>query len=365
MQKSYIIYCIVIFVAALLAGIAQLVAKKDQLTEKIKLNKLLWYSSMFLLVFVMAFRTIGVASDDDSYVTIFNNVIELGPFQYFLQSRIEFGYLFVNYIVSLITDNYFVLSFIVTLVPMFLFYKALEYEANHLNLFIGVFIFGTTMYLYFFGITRLFIAVSIVVFAYRYIFEKKLLKYIISILIAGMFHYSAFFMLFFVYFITERKGKERSLKRVLPIMLILMPLLIIFVNNYVFPNMGYRYTKYMNIGQFSLSIDKFDKLPFLVLAVIFQNKISKFNKNIRIYTIIYAITIVISMYTSVMDLGRIQWYMTFPICIILSDIAKALYYQRKEIAYLYNLLVIVYGLIYAYRITMNTTIMEYQNIFFI
>ena len=102
MQKSYIIYCIVIFVAALLAGISQLVAKKDKITGTIKLNKLLWYSSMFLLVFVMAFRTIGVASDDDSYVTIFNNVIKLGPIQYFLKSRIEFGYLFINYIVSLI-----------------------------------------------------------------------------------------------------------------------------------------------------------------------------------------------------------------------------------------------------------------------
>ena len=364
MQESYIVYCITIFISSILAGISQLLAKRDLKTNKIRINKFCWYLSMIILVFVMAFRAIGVASDDESYITIFNNVIKLGPIQYFINSKIEFGYLLINYIVSLFTENYFVLSFVVTLIPMLFFYKALEYEAERTNLFISVFLFGTTMYLYFFGITRLFIATSIVVFGYRYIFKKQTMKYAICVLIASMFHYSAFFMIFFVYFTTEKDTKKRSLKKVLMLMIFLMPILIWFVNNYIFPNMGYRYTKYMNLGEFVLTIDKFDKLPFLILAIIFQKKISKFNKDIRIYNIIYAITIIISIYASIMDLGRIQWYMTFPICIILPSIGRVLWQQRKELGYLYIPIEMLYGLIYAYRITLNMTVNEYQNIFF-
>lgn len=363
MQSSFWICFSAVILASIFAGISQKLATRNK-DGKIKLNKLFWFLSLGVLVFMMAFRAIGVAADDQAYVTIFDNVKALGPIKYFLTSSIEPGFLLLNYIVSVFTDNYFVLSFVVTVIAMWFFYKALEYEADNINLFLGVFLFGSTMYLYFFGITRLFIAAAIIAYGYRYIFTKKTGKYILCVLIASMFHYSAFFMIFFIYFTTEKESKPRSFKNVVLLMFILMPFVIYFLTNVVFPNMGYRYSQYTIKSEIQFDLSKLDKVPFLALALIFQGNIMKFNKNIRIYNILYALTVVISIYASFIDLGRIQWYMTLPICIILPSIARALKHQKKELCYLFTPLILLYGFIYASRIVSGTIITEYKNIFF-
>ena len=275
------------------------------------------------------------------------------------------GYLILNYIVSFFTKEYYVLSFIATLIPMWLFYKAFEYEADHVNLFLAIFLFGTTMYLYFFGITRLFIATGIAAYAYRYIFERNTKKYVLLILIAGMFHYSALFMMFFVYLTTETENKPRSLKSIIVIMFFFMPILIYILSNYFFPNMSNRYADYVTTNEnIQFSILQLDKLPILLLALMFQGNIMKFNKNIRIYNILYSLTIIISIYSSFINIARIQWYVTFSLCIILPSLVRELKQPYKELSYFSLPFVIAYGIIYGNKLIAGTMIREYSNIFF-
>lgn len=65
------------------------------------------------------------------------------------------------------------------------------------NYFIGVLTYICIFYLYSFSIMRQAIAMSILLYGYKYLSHNELCKYILIVIISGLFHYSAFIALFF------------------------------------------------------------------------------------------------------------------------------------------------------------------------
>ncbi len=349
MQDTIITYSITVLLASTFAGLAQKFAKDKQ--GKYKLNKIFWILSMAVLVITMGFRTIGVGVDDLTYRRIFQTVQDIGPIQHFFNTTMEPGYLVLNYIVGLFTDDFQIMLILISIIGIFFFFKALEYERKNINLFLAVFLFSTILYFYYIGIIRLFLAASITAYALRFVMEKKTAKFIICILIAGTFHYSAIFMMFLVYFSTEKEEKPRSMRSIILLVTLAMPILIYVVSQVIFPNMGDRYSNKTNLGQLSLSIGQFDKLPIILLAFYLYKDMVKQNKNIKIYIVIYTLAIAIGIYSTVLNIGRIEWYMNFAICIIFPQIARAVRFSKfKYFTILLIPLILVYGAVYAYRI---------------
>lgn len=366
MQSGMVVYYAGTILAAIFAGIAQKLGKNTN--KKVKLNYLFWILSMAVFVFLYGFRQIGIGVDDPTYERIFNNVAANGVIKQFLETRMEPGYLLLNYIVSFFTNNFQVMIFITTLIPVFLYYKALEYESDKISMFWAVFLLGTILFIYFCGITRLFIATSIIAYGLRFVMEKKPIKYTIIVFIATSFHYSAIFMIFLLYFATERKGKKKSNIKIFLLIAIVMPVMIFIVSNYIFPNMGDRYSGYTEIKNGTLSIDSFDKLPFILIAIFFSKQMLKDNKNIDKYITIYAMALIISVYSVFLDIGRMQWYCMFSTCIILPSILEVLKkIKSQEYAIMYIPLMAIYAILYAYvNLTSSTRqdMLFYKNIFF-
>ncbi len=69
-------------------------------------------------------------------------------------------------------------------------YRAVKKNAD--NLFIGMFTYITLFYPYAFSTVRQGLAVVIVLFSYKYLRDKQWSKYYSLIVVAGLFHYSAF-----------------------------------------------------------------------------------------------------------------------------------------------------------------------------
>lgn len=360
MQDSFILHIITILLAAIFAGLSQKFSKND------KLNKVFLALSFMTLFLMMGYRTVGVGVDDKTYARIFNTVKLEGPISVFLNTTMEPGYLIINYIFSIFIEDFQYVLPLLTIIPLFFYYKAMTYEKDNINLFIATFLFGTVLYFYFYGIIRLFIAASIVAYAYRYIFEKKTKKYIFYVLLATTFHYSAIFMLFFVYFSTEKEEKPRTMKMLITLVVIVMPVLIFIASNYVFPNMGERYNTYTNIKSFKFSLDLFDKLPILLVAIFLYKDMHKFNPHIKIYIVTYALATVISIYTTMLNIGRIQWYLLFSICIIFPNMVRAI--QKSKYKYFNILLVpliMTYGILYMnsmYNQPTNLCMHTYSNV---
>lgn len=365
-QSSLFVYYGGIFLAAILAGIAQRLGKN--LKRKAKVNYFFWILSMAVFVIIYGFREIGVGVDDDSYNIVFYNVAQNGFIKEFLNTTMEPGYLLFNELISLFTNNFHVVIFITTLIPVFLYYKALEYESDKISMFWAVFLLGSILFIYFCGITRLFIAASIVAYSLRFVMEKKPIKYTILLLIATSFHYSAIFMIFLLYFAVEKENRKKSNLKLFIAIMIIMPLIMFVVTKYIFPNMGSRYSSYTQIKDGTLTIDAFDKLPFILIALVFSKNIAKKNKNINIYIIIYALSLIISIYSLFLDIGRMQWYCMFSTCIILPSILEVLKkVKSQEYAVMFIPLILLYGIFYSYLNLISSSrigMLQYTNILF-
>lgn len=91
--------------------------------------------------------------------------------------------------------------------------------------------------------------------------------------------------------------------------------------------------------------------------------------DIRVYMSMYALTIIISIYAQMIDIGRVQWYLMFSICVILPTIVRAMIKTKfKYFTIVIVPLIILYGFIYSYRIVFvqssNKSMTDYRCILF-
>ena len=223
------------------------------------------------------------------------------------------------------------------------------------------------MLVYFLSITRLFIAASIVAFSFRYLYEKKMNKYILCILIAMMFHYSAGIMLIFAY-LTMQGDVTKKIKRLLAVVIIILPICMVLLSNFIFPMMGNKYSEYI-IKYSGMSLGTFDKLPFLAFFAYMYYAMKKMDDNIKIHILFYAMITIISIYTTFMEFGRTQWYFFFSACILFSRLYKVIKLSKyRKTIIIYVPILVIYAIIYMNSIINNTIradgISNYVNILF-
>lgn len=120
----------------------------------------------------------------------------------FQQYPTELGYVYSNVLLSYFTDNRYIFIFILTLIIYALYYINIKrYAADYriaLLLFFGLLFFFTFTYL------RQMVGVGIAGLSLKYVYERKLWKFVICILLAALFHNSAI-ILFPIYIIPSRK----------------------------------------------------------------------------------------------------------------------------------------------------------------
>jgi transmembrane protein EpsG len=146
-------------------------------------------------VFIATVRS-GVGTDYYNYVSIFNASQNLSFLGLIDNSMGEPLFLIVNRLIGLIF-NELGMFFFVTIFMMIFVLKTADYYKNHLNMGAVLFIFYLVYYSTSLNIVRQMLAVAIVLYAYRYILEKKLVWYVFLVLVAAQFHSSAYICLLF------------------------------------------------------------------------------------------------------------------------------------------------------------------------
>lgn len=112
----------------------------------VKLNKI---QSKYFLIFSMlalwmiaSFRSYDIGSDTENYYRLFNTIRAIGYYKD-MTWRFETGYLFINYLVSLLTNNFTVFLIIVNTYMYFIYYKFIEkYSSDYLLSVLLFFTFG-------------------------------------------------------------------------------------------------------------------------------------------------------------------------------------------------------------------------------
>lgn len=150
----------------------------------------------FIMLIILSLRNIDCGIDLKNYKYIFdiNSQMTFNELYELYGFKGEILYHFFNKIVFMITDNFQIFLTIVAalcLIPIALFYKK---ESYNQILTIGLFLTVAPFSMFFSGL-RQSIAMAIVVISFKFIKEKKIVKYIITIIIAFLFHQSAIFMI--------------------------------------------------------------------------------------------------------------------------------------------------------------------------
>lgn len=163
-------------------------------------NRLLWMILIIAPVVILAGLRYGIGIDYFEYKgNFYQNKFSEG-FSYFVKEPLN---LLIMEISHLVWPNSVPMFFAYSVITMVVFFLAIEYFRDRMSITFALFIFYMTYYLVSYNIIRQMIAVMIIFYGVRYIFEKKFWNFLICVVLAGMIHKTAYLMLMLYFFYDE------------------------------------------------------------------------------------------------------------------------------------------------------------------
>jgi len=220
------------------------------------------------------------------------------------------------------------------------------------------------------GLVRMFIAMSILFWAYEYIWDKKPFKYLLFIAFGMLFHISSIFMIILIVFTFKKIDIKSSWKIISLATLISTPIVFYLVSTVVVPLLGQRYQGYaVGINYFNISLNDFNILAFVLLGLYYKKYISdKFQKIFLIGIFLLVLTVIISIFGTIGMLGRLIFYTNLGLMFVLpigySSIPNKTWHKI-----IYGLIIISFCVFYLSRTQFflepqNANIFPYRNIYF-
>ena len=335
--------------AAILIGSMLLVSWSELSFRPFEKGFIFW-SGIFVLGSVMAFRSqFGI--DDPVYMKLFNRAGEYSYLSYLQSSDIEKGFLSLDYLLYYITaGNYNIAQPTITFLSFMFWGFALRAQGK-VNIPFMLIILWSHYYFFILsaGIVRMFIVIPIVLYATQFIWKCNLKKYVLVILFASLFHISALIMLLFVFFIIKHEWAFKRWWLFLVIIAVLVAFVFLGVGKYLIPILGERYSGYILLtGNFSILLGSFDTLPIVLVALYFKKYFNNLDEeSSRRYVVgivLLILSIVFSVASTMLPIGRIIYYANLGIMIVFSSIfAKR---SNNIIDYGAKCLLIIYALVY-------------------
>ena len=164
--------------------------KSSEKLNESKRQKIIIWSFFVTLLIILMLRHKTVGADIKHYINQFKKLEGLSLGQLFERYESERGYWLFNRIISMFTTNerwFLIIMAIVTTIPVARLYAR---ESENALLLISIFLISSNFDMIFTGL-RQSIAIAIVAWSFKYVKEKKLLKFILLITLAFFFHKSA------------------------------------------------------------------------------------------------------------------------------------------------------------------------------
>lgn len=338
---TYIIYISLLVSLMFLTGYKQKFTTSELSLEVFPKLRLQHFIALLLIAFIVGFRyEVGV--DWEGYKTDFE-FIKARPHLHFTDQYMEPGFFYINKIIADWGLSYEWMFFTVALLTWYFFFISVPKYLLPLFIF---FLFVDEYFFWGMNGVRQFAAMSIWLVAIKYIINKNLLKYILLMVIASLFHRSALILLPF-YFIPYIKLN----KKLLWIGLFLGSLIIgtssVFVNmvESIIIWLGQKievigiYVRYIDSNRFVINEETQAGLGFLFkilvnfLIILISGKVIKQHPKTAIYFILFFIgAILFNLSYNILLLGRINNYFMIIRSVIL---AIAVWYYWKNPKYRY------------------------------
>ncbi|PKM96273.1 MAG: hypothetical protein CVU84_00735 [Firmicutes bacterium HGW-Firmicutes-1] len=337
-------------------------------TVKIKNKFIKAYFALLMLIVPAFFSGVryGIGTDYYNYVITFeqskNNI----------ENRIEIGYNLLNKAISLLGGNAQVGFFVVSLLTILFVYLALYEHKDKLSVGIGMFVYMLVNYQASFNNVRQLLAVAILLFSTKYVFKKKIIKFMICVLFSASIHTTALFFIpvYFMYFIVEKKTRlslQFLLWGIIMLLVLYADLILLKLIN-IFPVL-YMYGVYLDNAvaesQGHLMMD-ISNLPYILPGIFLYSFIKKHDHRFVFYYMLLVIGFIIQfasrgVFATISLRASIVFFSAFTFVIpyyirILNSM------KLVVISYLILIILIVIWLIFLFHFNNNQTV-PYQWIF--
>lgn len=342
-MDSLVIYFFAFICSSIMAGIYQ----------KIRGNKIIWIALISLPVFLLQAFRYYVGTDYKAYISLYYS-ISLGPNDFYFKRYLrEPLYLLQNIITKIIFDDYTGLFIITSLVECILIFYIIDYYKDKISMSLAYFLYYCISFPHFLNAERQGVAAVLVWLSYRFLEEKKLVKFMICIILAAMMHNTAIIMisLLVAYYLTKTKVKVKD-NNVRNYFLMCLAIVVVINFRSLFDLLSSlikpleKYSIYIYSGWKGMSlgfvIPYLLVLPFLLLDFFRRNKI--FQKKELLY--IYYLGCIVIIISAIVDYGnRVLLYTDFSCILLICFACKELVKESKVnwlIKPIYSILGIVY-----------------------
>lgn len=179
----------------------------------------------------------GIGTDYFNYENIYNTIHNSGLMEYWSMHLVNAGGYYVEpgyYLLNVISPSYRVLLWIVGIIIFVIFLMSIRKYYDIISLPFSLLVFLSTQFIYSMNVVRFTIAVMLVLLAYVFLIEDKLLGFIVVILVATLFHKTALLCLAFVFLKQFKNDGVNRIRNILMFMLIIsLPLLAGFFFEYL------------------------------------------------------------------------------------------------------------------------------------
>ena len=191
--------------------------------EKQRHQKIAVFLCIMLLSLLAGFRDVSIGTDVKIYAngvyfaaSKVTNVKELFNFLFHSSlhtvNEIESAYLFVAFVGAKVFKSLFGTLFLTSLVINIGVFAGLYRIREHLSYNIAIMVYCFMFYQNTYNLMRQWMAMAIIIYGIKYIYDRNLFKYIITVLVAMLFHKSAFIGIS-LYLIALYMEKPRNLLR--------------------------------------------------------------------------------------------------------------------------------------------------------
>ena len=313
-------------------------------------NAIFGFCSFLILVFFSGFRG-DFTSDYKNYASLFHtyNLYSL-PEVLTINFYQEKGYVVFSRLIGEFTNNPMYLMLSTSIFIVFIFFK--EFKRNSIKIWLSVLLFiNIGAYYTSFNIMRHIIAVAIVFSGSKFLYDREFFKYLVTILIASLFHTTAIVLIPF-YFILNTKYNKRNFTAIS----VSSVIIIIFIKDIL--NIVFRFTfqKYANFdyGITGLNLTSAVVPIAILLFVLFNKNIICLNDiKTRIWfnaTFYYAIFSALGL--RIQMIQRIAEFFAPYILLLIPLVISNIRSKNQRIIYYYSIVVLL--ILYNY-ITLSGT----------
>lgn len=340
------------FYMGIMTASLMLILFSNQICDDTWAKKLSYIIGVIIMMSLFAFRA-QIGKDDFEYQSLFLSAGRFGFWNYLSRFSLEKGYLALNWLVyQVIGDDYNIAQVVITGISFSFWGKAIWDNRHFMNMAIAAFLVWTNYYFLILAaaLTRIFLASGIMFWGYKFIIKKKFKEYVITVLIASIFHRSALIMLIMLILYWNQEILYRYWKRVVFIMTFAIPIGLAVVAKFLVPLLpSDKYAGYAIISGNLLDsvVEALDVFPILILWLILENNYKKD------YQFEYSVSMILSFISCILKMctmfgfGRCVYYTNVGIIMLMSS-TEVMEKRKNSWEQFLPMIVILYGFIYLF-----------------